>query len=127
MAVRRHDLDIGVVFMAVRRYSSDISVVIIELFDYTTPRSASTYDYVDNVRAGMYPAISLQRYEYRILVFIFIHQHSIGFGISNIVARKFCVFCLDSLQWYQIQLCIDASVRVKRIARCGRRIYDYHP
>ena len=87
-------------------------VLVIELYGYITLRSASMYDYIDNVRAGTYPAIGLQRYEYRIIVFVFIHHHSIGLGISNIVARKFFVFCLDSQQWYQSQLCVDVSVRV---------------
>ena len=41
-------------------------VLVIELYGYTTLRSATTYDYINNVCAGMYPALGLQRYEYRI-------------------------------------------------------------
>ena len=42
----------ALIIRAVRRHGLDIGVVVIELFDYTTPRSASTYDYIDNACAG---------------------------------------------------------------------------
>ena len=42
----------ALVIMAVRRHSLDIGVGVFELFDYMTPRSASTYDYIDNACAG---------------------------------------------------------------------------
>ena len=64
--------------------------------------------------------LSIYKGMYTVFVFVTIHPHSIDLGISNIVARKFFVFCLDSQQWYQSRLCVDVSVRVERIARCER-------
>ena len=73
------------------------------------------------------PAYGLQRYEYHILVsYLYI---SIAWVLGLVIScRKNFVFSASiPFSGIRARLCVDVSVRVERIARCGRRIYDYHP
>ena len=68
MISSRCDSRVALVIRAVRLHDFDIGVDTIELFDYTTPRSATTLSSSTTLVRERNPAYGLQRYEYCIHV-----------------------------------------------------------